>query len=62
MSTQNLQQRVTNITKELSLEDASNIFYEIILQKKLEESEKDVEAGKIYSTEHAKEKLKRWFS
>ncbi|MEO6638886.1 MAG: hypothetical protein ABIN25_11445 [Ginsengibacter sp.] len=62
MSSQNLQEQVINLTKELSLEDASNIFYEVILQKKLEESEKDVTGGKVYSTEDAKEKLKKWFS
>lgn len=62
MAQQNLKDQVINITKDLSLEDASDIFYKIILQKKLEQAEEDIKNGRIYSTEQAKEKLKRWFS
>ncbi len=62
MHRQNLQEEVIKITKPLSLEDANDIFYKIILQKKLEQAEEDVKKGKIYTIDEAKDKLKRWFS
>lgn len=62
MAQQNLKKQVINMAKDLSLEDASDIFYKIILQKKLEQSEDDIKNGRIYSSEQAKEKLKRWLS
>ncbi len=62
MAQQNLKEQVISLAKDLSLEDASDIFYKIILQKKLEQSEEDVKNRRVYSTEQAKEKLKRWLS
>ncbi len=62
MAQQNLKEQVISLAKDLSLEDASDIFYKIILQKKLEQSEEDIKNGRAYSTEQAKEKLKRWLS
>ncbi len=62
MAQQNLKEQVTTLAKDLSLEDASDIFYKIILQKKLEQSEEDIKNGRVYSTEQAREKLKRWLS
>lgn len=35
MSRQNIKEEITKITKQLSLEDANDIFYRIILEKKL---------------------------
>jgi hypothetical protein len=61
MSNQNIKAEVTKITKQLSLEDANDIFYKIILEKKLEQAEQDIQQGKVYTTDEAKEKLKRWF-
>ncbi len=58
MAQQNLKEQVISLAKDLSLEDASDIFYKIILQKKLEHSEEDVKNERVYSTEQAKEKLK----
>ena len=62
MPQQNLKEQVVNITKDLSLEDTNDIFYKIILQKKLQQAEEDIKEGRFYSTEQVKEKLKRWFS
>jgi hypothetical protein len=62
MSQQNLKEQVKNISKDLSLKDASDIFYEIILQKKLEQAEEDVKNGKVHTSEEVEEKLKRWFN
>lgn len=62
MAQQNLKEQVISMAKDLSLEDASDIFYKIILQKKLEQSEDDIKNGRVYSSEQAKEKLKRWLS
>lgn len=61
MSPQNIKEEVTKITKQLSLEDANDIFYRIILEKKLQQAEEDVKEERIYTTEQAKEKLKKWF-
>lgn len=62
MSQQDLQEEIVKITKTLSLEDASDIFYKIILQKKLQRAEDDIKKGKVYTEEQAKDKLKRWFN
>jgi hypothetical protein len=62
MSQQNLQEEIVRITKTLSLEDASDIFYKIILQKKLQRAEDDIKNGRVYTAEQAKDKLKRWFN
>ncbi len=62
MSQQNLKEQVINISKDLSLKEASDVFYEIILQKKLEQAEEDIKKGRVYNTDEVKEKLKRWFS
>ena len=61
MSHQNIKEEVTKITKQLSPEDANDIFYKIILEKKLEQAEEDIKQGRVYTTEQAKEKLKKWF-
>ena len=60
MSQQNIKEEVVKITEALSLEDANDIFYKIILQKKLQRAEDDIKKGRVYTTEQAKEKLKRW--
>lgn len=60
MSRQNIKEEVAKITKQLSPEDANAIFYAIILEKKIEQAEEDINKGRIYSTEQAKEKLKKW--
>ena len=61
MSPQNIKEEVTKITKQLSPEDANDIFYRIILEKKIAQAEEDVKQGRVYTTEQAKEKLKKWF-
>lgn len=61
MSHQNIKEEVTKITKQLSPEDANDIFYRIILEKKLEQAEKDIKQGRFYTTDQAKVKLKKWF-
>ncbi len=61
MSYQNIKEEVVKITKELSIEDINDIFYRIILEKKLEQAEDDIKNGRVYTTEQAKEKLKKWF-
>lgn len=61
MPRQNIKEEVAKITKQLSLEDANNIFYRIILEKKLEQAEEDIKQGRVYTTEQAKVKLKKWF-
>ncbi len=60
MSHQDIKEKVSEITKPLSLKDANDIFYKIILEKKIEEAEEDISNGRVYTTEQAKEKLKRW--
>jgi cell division protein FtsX len=61
MSYQNIKEEVVKITKDLSIEDVNDIFYRIILEKKLEQAEDDIKSGRVYTTEQAKEKLKKWF-
>lgn len=60
MSQQNIKEEIVKITKTLSLEDANDIFYKIILQKKLQRAEEDIINGRVYTAEQAKDKLKRW--
>jgi hypothetical protein len=60
MSIQNIEKEVIKITKPLSLEDINDIFYKIILEKKLEQSEEDIKNGKGFSTEQVKAKLEKW--
>lgn len=60
MPQQNIKEEVVKITKKLSLEDVNDIFYRIILEKKLEQAEDDIKNGKIYTNEQAKEKFKKW--
>lgn len=60
MPHKNIKEAVAKITKTLSAEDANDIFYKIILEKKLEQSEDDIKKGRLYTTEQAKEKLKKW--
>lgn len=60
MSQQDIQEEVVKLTKTLSLEDANDIFYKIILQKKLQQVEDDIKNGKVYTTAEVKDKLKRW--
>ncbi len=61
MSYQNIKEEVVKITKDLSIEDVNDIFYRIILEKKLEQAEDDIKSGRVYTTEQAKVKLKKWF-
>lgn len=61
MPRQNIKEEVAKITKQLSPEDANDIFYRIILEKKLEQAEEDIKQGRVYTTEQAKVKLKKWF-
>jgi hypothetical protein len=61
MSNQNIKEKVIKITRPLSIQDVNDIFYGIILEKKLEQAEEDVKEGRVYTTEQAKEKLKKWF-
>ena len=58
MQYQNIKDEVIKITKPLSLEDVNDIFYKIILEKKLERAEEDIKNGRILSSEQTKEKLK----
>ncbi|MEP6951659.1 MAG: hypothetical protein ABI863_20370 [Ginsengibacter sp.] len=60
MSQQKIQEEVVKITNTSSLEDANDIFYKIILKKKLQRAEEDIKNGRVYTTEQAKDKLKRW--
>lgn len=62
MQYQNIKDEVIKITKPLSLEDVNDIFYKIILQKKLERAEDDIKNGRIFNSEQTKEKLKKWLS
>ena len=61
MAPQNIKEEVTKIMKHLSLEDANDIFYRIILEKKIAQAEEDIQQGRVYTTAQAKEKLKKWF-
>jgi hypothetical protein len=60
MLTQTIKEEVVKITKELSLEDINAIFYGIILEKKLQQSEEDKKNGRTYTSDQAKEKLSKW--
>lgn len=60
MPGQNIKEEVIKITQPLSLEDVNDIFYKIILQKKLEQAEDDIKEGRLFDTEQAAEKLKKW--
>jgi hypothetical protein len=60
MLKQNIKDEVYKITKPLSLKDANDIFYKIILEKKIEQAEEDIKEGRVYTNEQAKEKLKKW--
>lgn len=62
MQYQNIKDEVIKITKPLSLEDVNDIFYKIILEKKLERAEDDIRNGRIFNLEQTKEKLKKWLS
>jgi hypothetical protein len=62
MSTQNIKDAVYKITKPLSLKEVNDVFYKIILEKKIEQAEEDIKNGRVYTNEQAKEKLKRWLS
>lgn len=62
MQYQNIKDEVIKITKPLSLEDINDIFYKIILEKKLERAEDDIKNGRIFNLEQTKEKLKKWLS
>ncbi|HET7115190.1 MAG TPA: hypothetical protein VFI29_01785 [Hanamia sp.] len=62
MQYQNIKDEVIKITKPLSLEDVNDIFYKIILEKKLERAEDDIKNGRIFNLEQTKEKLKKWLS
>ena len=60
MLNQNIKEEVIKITQPLSLEDVNDIFYKIILQKKLERAEDDIKEGRLFNTGQAAEKLKKW--
>ena len=60
MTDSNIKDEVIKITRSLSLEDVNDIFYKIILEKKLEQSEDDVKNGRVFNTDEAKTKLKKW--
>ncbi len=62
MSHQNIKEQVIKITKPLSLEDVNDIFYKIILEKKLEQSEDDIKNGRVFNTEQVKGKLNHYQS
>jgi hypothetical protein len=62
MPHKNIKEAVAKITRTLSIEDANDIFYKIILEKKLEQSEDDIKKGRLFTTEQAKEKLKKWIN
>lgn len=58
MTDSNIKEEVIKITKSLSLKDVNDIFYKIILEKKLEQSEDDVKNGRVFNTDEVKKKLK----
>ena len=60
MLNQNIKEEVIKITRPLSLEDVNDIFYKIILQKKLEKAEDDIKEGRLFNTEETVEKLQKW--
>lgn len=58
MADSNIKEEVMEIARSLSLEEVNDIFYKIILEKKLKQSEDDVKNGKLFTTKQVKEKLK----
>lgn len=60
MTDLNIKEEVIKITRSLSLEDVNDIFYKIILEKKLNQSEEDIKNGSIFNSDEAKKKLKKW--
>ena len=48
---------INNMPNQFSVEE---IIDRIILLEKIEQGNVDSEKGNVYSTEHAKEKLKKW--
>ena len=57
---QNIKEEIAKITKHLSPEDTNEIFYRIILEKKLEQAEEAIKEGRVYTTAQVKEKLRKW--
>jgi hypothetical protein len=55
-----IKEEVIKITRSLSLEDVNDIFYKIILEKKLNQSEDDIKNGRVFNSDEAKKKLKKW--
>ena len=62
MPIQKIKEEVIKITKPLSLKDVNDVFYKIILEKKLDRSESDIKNGRIFNSEQTKERLKKWLS
>ena len=60
MTDLNIKEEVIKITRSLSLEDVNDIFYKIILEKKLNQSEDDIKNGRVFNSDEAKKKLKKW--
>ncbi|HEY8689226.1 MAG TPA: hypothetical protein VIM07_08325 [Chitinophagaceae bacterium] len=60
MPHQNIKEEVAKITKHLSPEDTNEIFYRIILEKKLEQAEQAIKEGRVYTSEQVKKKFKKW--
>jgi hypothetical protein len=40
--------------------DTTQLFYRILLLNKVEEGRKQIKDGKIYTTEEAKKKFRKW--
>jgi len=62
MANSDIKQEVIKITRSLSLEDVNDIFYKIILEKKLKQSEDDIKNDRLFNTDEAKKKLKKWLN
>lgn len=60
MTDLNIKEEVIKITRSLSLEDVNDIFYKIILEKKLNQSEDDIKNGTVFNSDEAKKKLQKW--
>lgn len=60
MTDLNIKEEVIKITISLSLEDVNDIFYKIILEKKLNQSEDDIKNGRVFNSDEAKKKLQKW--
>ncbi|MEO8823593.1 MAG: hypothetical protein ABI366_08455 [Ginsengibacter sp.] len=58
MTGSNIKDEVIKITRSLSLEEVNDIFYKIILEKKLKQSEDDVNNSRTFNSDEAKKKLK----